>query len=92
LQEADLIGFSAVAKRVQDYRLAKNIVPQEVFSPADTPLFITGLEPGKLIDLVLLAAVVKIFSKDRQQFFHCVQKGMRFLLRLFETLVQTPAS
>ncbi len=63
-----------MAKRVQDYLPAENIVPQAVFSPADTPLSITGLEPGKLLDFVLPAAVVRIFSKDRQQFFRCVQK------------------
>jgi hypothetical protein len=34
-------------------------------------LSITGLEPGKF---VLPAALARIFSKDRQQFFHCVQK------------------
>jgi hypothetical protein len=32
----------------------------------------TGLEADKLLDFVLLAALVRIFSKDRQQFFHCV--------------------
>ena len=72
--EAGLIGFSAVAKRVQDYRLAKNIVPQAVISPADTPLPITGLEPGKLLDFVLPAAIVRIFLKDCQQFLRCAQK------------------
>jgi len=59
---------------VQDYLLAKNIVPQAVFSPADAPLSVPGLEPDKLLDLVLPAAVVRIFSKDRQQFFQCVQQ------------------
>ncbi len=51
-----------MAKRVQDYLLAKNIVPQAVFLLADTPLPITGFEPGKLLDFVLPAAVVRIFN------------------------------
>jgi len=64
-----------VAKGVQNYLLAKDIVPQAVFSPAETPLSIAGLKPGKLLDFVLPPAVVRIFLKDRQQFLHCVQKG-----------------
>jgi hypothetical protein len=52
----------------------------------------TGLEAGKLLDFVLPAAVVGIFSQGSPAILPLRPEALRFLLRLFETLVQTPAS
>jgi hypothetical protein len=40
------------------------IVAQAKVAPADAPLAFAGLQPCKLFDLVLAAAVVRIFGED----------------------------
>lgn len=64
-----------MTKRVQDYFFAKDVVPQPIFSPANSPLCLAGFEPDELLDVMLPAVVVRVFLKNCQKglerFYEC---------------------
>lgn len=63
-----------MAKGVQYDFFPVDVVPQTVFSPADSPLPFAGLQPREFLSVVLSASVVWVFSKNSQKIFQRLQE------------------
>jgi hypothetical protein len=67
-----LVRFLPVPERVQDHIASKNVIPEPVFFPADSPLPFARFACGEFLDLMLPTEVVRIATKNGQQFLHRV--------------------
>ena len=52
-------------ERVQYNFIPVDILAQAVISPANSPLPLARLQPGKFLDVVLSAPVVRVFCEDQ---------------------------
>src|ERR1022692_2933443 len=65
-----------MAERVHYDLRSKDVVPQTVFAPADSPLPFAGPEAGEFLDRMPAASVVRVFGEDGHQLLHRVHQDL----------------